>query len=185
MRSDQRNYVYTVHLFNEFGLNWRLAVVIAESDLIENLIDGIHSAAWLSGCLLILAIFVGLGTGAWMIRPILTLGKVAAALEKDELDAQHLDIRRLERDTHRRNEFGELARIFLRMVQEVRARHDLLAAQLEQLRVNIDQGDTQTQIKQITDSEFFADLKNKAKIIRNERKRAAERPLPVFTEHEP
>ncbi|MDD2767714.1 MAG: HAMP domain-containing protein [Methylococcus sp.] len=185
VRSDQRNYVYTVHLFNEFGLNWRLAIVIAESDLIENLIEGIHSAAWLSVGLLVLAILVGLWTGAWMIRPILTLGKVAAALEKDELDANQLDIRKLESDTHRRNEFGELARIFLRMVQEVRTRHDLLEAQLEQLRVNIDQGDTQVQIKQITESEFFADLKSRAKTIRNQRKRAAERPLPAFVEHEP
>jgi HAMP domain-containing protein len=190
VRGEQRNYVYTDHLFTDRqfagpGLDWRLAVVIAEWDLIENLITGIHSAAWLSLGLLVLAIAVGLWTGAWMIRPILTLGKVAAALEKDELDAQHLDIRQLERDALRRNEFGELARIFLRMVQEVRARHGLLEAQLEQLRVNIDETDTQSKIRQITDSEFFADLKSKAMRIRNERKRAAERPPRAFVEHEP
>lgn len=190
VRGDQHNYVYTDHLLTDrqfagLGLDWRLAVVIAESDLIENLITGIHSAAWLSLGLLVLAIAVGLWTGAWMIRPILTLGKVAAALEKDELDARHLDIRQLERDARRRNEFGELARIFLRMVQEVRARHDLLEAQLEQLRVNIDETGTQAKIKQITDSEFFADLKSKARRIRDERKRAAEPPVRAFVEHEP
>lgn len=183
--ANQRNYVYAAHLFTEFGLNWKLAVVIAENGLIENLVDGIYSTAWVSLALLVLAIVIGLWTAAWMIRPIITLGTVASALEKDELDAQHLDIRRLETDARRRNEFGELARIFLRMVQEIRVRNDLLEAQLEQLRVNIDHGDTQSQIKQITESEFFADLKNKARKIRIERKLAVEHSAPSFIEHEP
>ncbi|MGI2325150.1 MULTISPECIES: cache domain-containing protein [unclassified Methylococcus] len=190
VRGEQHNYVHTDHLLTDrqfagLGLDWRLAVVIEESDLIENLITGIHSAAWLSLGLLVLAVAVGSWTAAGMIRPILTLGKVAAALEKDELDARHLDVRQLERDTRWRNEFGELAHVFLRMVQEVRARHDLLEAQLEQLRVNIDEADTQAKIRQISDTEFFADLKAKATRIREERKRAAEPSAQAFAEHDP
>jgi HAMP domain-containing protein len=162
----QHSYVYATHLFREFELDWNLAVVIAEDGLIQNLVKGIQWTAWISALLLALAIGIGLVTAAWMIRPILTLRSVAAALEREDLDDDHLQVRQLERDTRRRDEFGTLAQTFLSMIREVRARHDLLESQLEQLRVGVDHNEAAKQVADIAGTDFFRSLKDKARALR-------------------
>ncbi len=168
----QHSYVYATRLFREFGLDWNLAVAIAEGGLIQNLLNGIRWTAGVSALLLALAIGIGLITAAWMIRPILTLRAVASALEHDQLDDRHLQVRQLEKDTRRRDEFGRLAETFMTMIKEVRTRHALLESQLEQLRVGIDADDARKQAMQITATEFFQDLKRKARQLRQRPERA-------------
>ncbi len=80
-----RHYAYVAPLDGKFELKWKLAVVIPEAGLIDNLIDGMHSMAWVFLALVIIAIAVGLWTAAWMINPILTMGAVASAVEKNQL----------------------------------------------------------------------------------------------------
>ncbi len=164
-----RHYAYATPLAEKFGLNWKFAVVIPETGLIDNLLQGIYSTAWVSLALLIVAIAVGLLTAAWMINPILTMGAVAAAVEKNEMTEPPLPASQLRRDTRRRNEFGKLAQVFLRMIEEIKVRQSLLEAQLEQLRVEIDHEHTHAQVRQISSTEFFRSLKSKARRLREER----------------
>jgi len=164
-----RHYAYATPLAEKFGLNWKFAVVIPETGLIDNLLQGIHSTMWISLVLLIIAIAVGLLTAAWMINPILTMGAVASAVEKNEMTEPPLPASQLRKDTHRRNEFGQLAQVFMRMINEVKARQNLLEAQLEQLRVEIDHEHTHAQVRQISSTEFFRNLKSKARRLREER----------------
>ena len=171
---DVRQYAYATPLAEKFGLNWKLAVVIPETGLIDNLLQGIYSTAWVSLALLIVAIVVGLLTAAWMINPILTMGAVASAVEKNEMTEPPLPARQLQRDTLRRNEFGILAQVFLRMIDEIKARQILMEAQLEQLRVDIDHEVTQVQVRQIASTEFFRNLQSEARRLREERKPAME-----------
>ena len=164
-----RHYAYVAPLAEKFGLNWKFAVVIPETGLIDNLLQGIRSTLWVSLVLLIIAIAVGLLTAAWMINPILTMGAVASAVEKNEMTEPPLPASQLRRDTHRRNEFGQLAQVFLRMINEIKSRQSLLEAQLEQLRVEIDHEHTHAQVRQISSTEFFRNLKSKARRLREER----------------
>ena len=60
------------------------------------------------------------------------------------------------------------------MIEEIKARQNLMEAQLEQLRVDIDHEDTQAQVQQISSTEFFRSLKSRAKILREERRPALE-----------
>ena len=170
----RRDYVYAAPLFADFGLQWQLAVVISESGLIENLIRGVRTAAWVSLGLLLISIIVGLRTAGWMVRPILTLRDVVAAVEKDQLDPRGALIQQLRNDTHRRNEFGELATAALGMVQEVEARHELLEVQLEQLRVAVDPNQTRAEIEQVTGTPFFRSLQQQAKQLREKNRQRRE-----------
>jgi HAMP domain-containing protein len=169
-----RDYVYTAPLDNNFGLNWKLAVIIPEAGLIKNFVHGIHLTAWSTGGLVIVAILFGLGLATWVIRPILTLGEAAEALEKNQLLDPPLPVRELERDTLRKNEFGHLAKVFLRMIEEIRTRHKLLEIQLEQLRVDISHEDKHEELNAITQSDFFISLKARAAEMRNHRFKAIE-----------
>ena len=178
----ERHYAYATPLPEKFGLNWKLAVVIPETGLIDNLLQGIYSAAWVSLALLVVAIIVGLLTASWMINPILTMGAVASAVEKNELTEPPLPGKQLRRDTRRRNEFGQLALVFLRMIDEIKARQNLLEAQLEQLRVDIDHQDTQAQVRQISSTAFFQSLKSTAGKLREQRNRAEENIIKALSE---
>ena len=169
-----RQYAYAAPLAEKFKLNWKLTVVIPETDLIDNLLQGIYSTAWASLVLLTVAIVIGLLTASWMINPIITMGAVASAVEKNELTEPPLPATQLQRDTRRRNEFGQLATVFLRMINEIKSRQTLLEAQLEQLRVDIDHEHTLSQVRQISSTEFFQRLKSTAKEIREARSPALE-----------
>jgi len=59
--------------------------------------------------------------------------------------------------------------VFLRMINEIKSRQSLLEAQLEQLRVEIDHEHTHAQVRQISSTEFFRNLKSKARRLREER----------------
>ena len=168
LANGRRNYGYAAPLFANFGLNWQLAVVISESGLIENLIRGVRTAAWVSLGLLLISIIVGLRTAGWMVRPIVTLRDVVAAVEQDRLDPQGALIHKLRDDARRPNEFGELATAALGMVQEVEARHERLEAQLEQLRVAVDPSQTRAEIEQVTGTPFFRSLQEQAKQLREQ-----------------
>jgi HAMP domain-containing protein len=177
-----RQYAYATPLAGKFGLNWKLAVVIPETGLIDNLLQGIYSTAWVSLALLLVAIAVGSLTAAWMINPILTMGAVAQAVEKNELTEPPLPARQLQKDTRRRNEFGALAQVFLRMIGEIKARQTLMEAQLEQLRVDVDHEDTQAQVRQIASGEFFRNLQSQARRLREARKPAPESAVRVSSD---
>ena len=168
--AQDRHYVYAVPLSSDSGLGWKLAVVIPEAGLIDNLVKGIQSTAWVSVVLLLVAIAMGLVIARWMIKPIITLSDAASAIEQNRLTEPPLPLAALEQDTRRRNELGQLAQVFLRMIEEVKARHKLLEIQLEQLRVDIDHQETEAQVRQITETAFFRSLKSKANALREARR---------------
>jgi HAMP domain-containing protein len=71
------------------------------------------------------------------------------------------------------DEVGKLAKVFSQMAVEVQSREKKLKEEVVQLRIEIDEVKKQKQIDEITDSEFFRDLKGKAKSMRQ---RASEDP---------
>jgi PleD family two-component response regulator len=61
---------------------------------------------------------------------------------------------------------GVLARRFARMAQEVKAREDRLRAEVLELRIEIDQARQAKKVSEITDTDFFRDLRSRASSLR-------------------
>ena len=61
---------------------------------------------------------------------------------------------------------GQLARTFQRMAQEVAAREARLQAQVKELRIEIDEARQQARVAEITDSDYFRDLRSRADDLR-------------------
>lgn len=61
---------------------------------------------------------------------------------------------------------GQLARTFQRMAREVRAREDRLRAQVQELRIEIDAARQAKKVAEITDTDFFRDLRGRAADLR-------------------
>ena len=158
-QEDQLYYVYVSPVVRDSGQDWSFAIAIPQSGLINHILYGIHVAGWVTAVLVVLAILMGIFLAGWITRPIQTLGRAAQALEMNQLDDPMMPMSALTRDSKRPNEFGRLAKLFLQMIAEVRARHRLLEIQLEQLRVDVNDKETEAEVQAIADSDFFQGLR--------------------------
>ena len=66
----------------------------------------------------------------------------------------------------REDALGNLARVFQRMAIEVAARERALKAQVQQLRIEIDEAKADRQVAEITETDYFRDLQRKADALR-------------------
>ncbi|MGL4555785.1 MAG: response regulator [Gemmataceae bacterium] len=123
--------------------------------------------------------------------PVLLRARVDACLEKKRLRDKELEyfraVRHLEeaaaaveggsfepgrRDpiAGRDDELGQLARVFQRMASEVKAREKRLEAQVQALRISIDEERKSREVQAITGSSIFEALERKADELRRRRK---------------
>jgi uncharacterized protein len=89
------------------------------------------------------------------------ISAAAAALEAGRYDSRSLD-----EVGQRGDELGQLARVFQRMADEVQAREERLKLEVQQLRIQIDEVKKAREVAEITESEYFQRLQQKARDIR-------------------
>lgn len=82
----------------------------------------------------------------------------AAAVDEGTFDPAHLDA-----VAQRDDQLGQLARMFQLMAAHVEQRENQLKQQLRELTIEIDQAKRQRQVAQITDSDYFQELKAELK----------------------
>jgi len=95
------------------------------------------------------------------LRDVGHVTDAAAAVEAGQFAAETLS------DVSKRpDELGQLARVFERMAHEVAAREEQLKQQIQVLSIEIDQAKKTRQVSEITDTEYFQELRKKAKELR-------------------
>jgi DNA-binding response OmpR family regulator len=120
--------------------------------------------------------------------PVLLRARVGAGLEKKRLRDQELDYLHnvdqltkaaaemeagrfeehlLQSVADRKDALGQLARVFLSMAREVRLREQKLKLQVQQLRIEIDQTRKAQQVEEVTSSDYFEMLQQKARALKN------------------
>ena len=85
----------------------------------------------------------------------------AGAVEANTFDQAHL-----EGVAARDDALGQLARTFQRMALEVRAREERLRQEVRDLRIEIDERRQTEKVAEITGTEYFKDLRDRAKELR-------------------
>jgi CheY-like chemotaxis protein len=90
--------------------------------------------------------------------------RVTEAAETLEADA--FDARALEEVVQRSDALGVLARAFVHMADEVRAREDALRRQVRELTIEIDEARQARRVAEITDSDYFRSLRGQAAELR-------------------
>ncbi|MCJ7710998.1 MAG: response regulator [Chloroflexi bacterium] len=92
------------------------------------------------------------------------VGRLTAAATAVEAGA--FDPAALEQVSGREDALGQLARTFQRMAVEVRAREDRLRAEVRELRIEIDATRQSRKVAEITETDFFRDLRERAPSLR-------------------
>jgi DNA-binding response OmpR family regulator len=85
----------------------------------------------------------------------------AGAVETNEFDPGVL-----ESVAKRDDALGQLARTFQRMASEVKAREDRLREQVRELKIEIDEKRQESKVAEITNSEYFKELRGRADELR-------------------
>jgi nitrogen fixation/metabolism regulation signal transduction histidine kinase len=109
-----------------------------------------------------LAIGVAVGLARSIGHPLRQLTSAAETLERGEYHAGLLLP-----ETRRRDDLGNLARIFHRMAQEVTAREMRLKRQVLELHIEIDEIKRNKQVEEITESDYFRNLQKRARQLRS------------------
>jgi CheY-like chemotaxis protein len=96
------------------------------------------------------------------LQDVAQVTAAAAAVEADQFSAETLgDV------PGRSDSLGQLARVFLRMAGEVAAREAQLKKEIQVLQIEIDHAQKVRQVSEITDTEYFQELRRKAKALRH------------------
>jgi len=111
-----------------------------------------------------------IGLAFWLARtiskPVLSVTTAAQSMEKGELTEE--DISKLNQ-SQGEDEVATLSRVFAKMAAEVKARENRLKKQVEELRIEVDQSKKARQVAEIIDTDYFQNLKKKAKEMRNKK----------------
>jgi CheY-like chemotaxis protein len=95
------------------------------------------------------------------LRAVARVTRAAAAVEAGAFEPKELDPVGARTDA-----LGQLARVFVRMAEEVRAREQRLKREVQLLRIEIDEARTSRQVAEITETEYFQALEAKVEILR-------------------
>ena len=95
------------------------------------------------------------------MRQFARVTAAAAAVEAGVYTPESLD-----EVAQRTDQLGQLARVFQRMAREVYAREQRLIEQIQELRIEIDETRQARQVAEITETDYFQELRNKARGLR-------------------
>lgn len=136
---------------------------------------------------------ITLGAADYLLKPfnpVLLSARVGACLEQKRLRDQEVDYLRnvaaviaaaaaveagefkpdsLETVAQRQDALGQLGRVFQRMAREVYTREQRLRQQVQDLRIEIDEAKKVQQVAEITETEYFQQLQEKAQKLRSKK----------------
>ncbi len=104
----------------------------------------------------------------YVVQPVDVLGSLAQKVSVDENFSADLKSESLDAVASRSDELGKLAQVFRRMATDVYDRTVKLKQQVKELIITIDQIQRDEQVREVVESDFFDNLKKKAKTLREQ-----------------
>lgn len=104
-----------------------------------------------------------------VVSPVEALAGVAQNISAGNWTPGEAELAAVERVAKRDDELGHTARVFERMAKEVYERERRLKEQVRQLNIQIDEHKRESQVREITETNYFQDLQKKAKSLRDSR----------------
>lgn len=136
-----------------------------EDDLQKDVLERVQNAIMVAtGVTLILVIIMVVLISGILTRPIIALTRIAERIGEGDYDQ---DLARLT-NVRVSDEIDTLARVFEIMVSKVAKREQKLKQQVAELQIMIDETKRQEQVNEIVDTDFFRDLKDKARKMRED-----------------
>jgi HAMP domain-containing protein len=108
---DNRSYSVSVRSFQEYGLDWKIYVVLADADFTGGIWVALHKTVIIIVLIMIIVFVLAVWTAKWVTRPILRINESARELAKGRLSPVP--------DTARQDELGQLSKSFNLMARQL------------------------------------------------------------------
>jgi HAMP domain-containing protein len=150
---------------NSLGENVGAVGIDFAADYVFQVQSAIRSRIFLAflftyGSLLVLVFLLS----RFLTRPIVKLTRMTKCVAEGDYDQDFSSM--AGRFGLLRDEISDLAETFSLMVDKVRVRELSLKRQVEELKIEIDEAKRQQQVQDIVDTDFFQDLRAKARAVR-------------------
>ncbi|MDJ1179651.1 cache domain-containing protein [Roseofilum sp. BLCC_M91] len=134
-RWQRKKLYFQVKSFRDrLGLDLLIVAIVPEEDFMQQVQIQARITLVLEALILLAALGVGLGVSRWVLKPIFQFGEAANQIKSKSFDPQTL-----ESLTERKDEVGELARVFVEMAVETGDRQQSLEEQLNLLNFQVSQ----------------------------------------------
>ncbi|XFA72374.1 cache domain-containing protein [Thermosynechococcaceae cyanobacterium Okahandja] len=120
---------------------------------------GLVSLLFVGGSVIVISLVVAQS----ITKPIRAIATAAQRLKTDTFDAAILTPY-----TQSQDDMGELAQTFLEMALEVEHRHQQLKQQVSDLKIEIDQEKRKKAVAEITETDYFQSLRDRARSLRQQ-----------------
>jgi len=124
--NNQKYFLQVSPYRDQFGLNWFVVVVVAESDFLKEINASKRQTIFLCIVALIVATVIGLISTLWVTQPIIQLNQISKKIAQGEFD-QTVTI-------NREDELGQLARSFNKMAAQLQVYFQTLEENENRLR---------------------------------------------------
>ena len=126
----------------------------------------------LSLAILIAVVVLGVGVlGSAILARLVTDPVSRLTVVATSIESGRFELDPLTGLSQRRDELGQLARVFWQMAQQVYAREQQLKQQVQQLRIEIDQVKRVSEVAKVTGTEYFQTIQRRAAQLRQKRRR--------------
>jgi nitrate/nitrite-specific signal transduction histidine kinase len=104
-----------------------------------------------------------------VVRPVEAIAAMAQNVSAGGWTPIEAELAAVARVAGRSDELGHTARVFEGMAREVYERERRLKEQVRQLHIQIDEQKRESQVREITETDYFQDLQQKARSLRESR----------------
>ncbi len=155
-----------VPLLNEEGAVERLALFYLLTDDVQDTVrSGTLRGVIVAASLVLIGAGVSFLLSRSITRPVRRLVEAARTIEQ----GQPFEAAQIADLTRSRGELANLARVFSHMAVEVQTREERLKQRVAALRIEIDEAKRERQVTEITETDYFRQLKEKAEDLRGPR----------------
>lgn len=169
---------------SENGFGWVVGQPIAAQIIYVPAADVIGSAQlWLNVVMVVVIVLFAVIMlvlryllARLVVRPVEAIATIAQGVSAGNWTPSAAEMASLERVAGREDELGHTARVFEKMAREVAERERQLKEQVRQLVIQIDEQKRESQVREITETDYFHDLQRKAKSLRENKTEVPESP---------
>jgi len=156
------------------GFGWKLNETIATqiiyipaSTILQIARDSTLLVMSVFGVIFIIALLlINITVRHFVVRPITFMGEVARRVSANEMNFSEVERAQMAEVAKRKDEIGQAFTVFQTMTQEVKKREEKLTAQVQKLKIDVDEARKAKAVAEITDTEYFVKLRDKAKALR-------------------
>jgi HAMP domain-containing protein len=161
--SNGEKYIVTTHkLAKDLQLDWSVGIIVPKSIFMQEIDDNNRLTLIIIVIMLGVNILIGLAIASWLLRPIKHLINAAKEIEEESFDPEGLTM-----ISARKDELGQMARIFQEMGSTITERQQGMKSQLRKLREEKDEAKKAAIASQIGQSNSLQLILNRARSIRN------------------